>query len=624
MIALAALALSFASEPSDQAVVYYNARMALREGSPLEAAKLWLLRNAIEDHTQTVSVHDDDFRSVTWTALGDLGVCQDGFPVDTKGAGLWPLAMHNWVVRNRSRRSANRRPNPFDAFEAGEQARLVNIGDVLSVEELTTVSLFRGGCVRPRILLILMGEKPTARLSDRGVSARLLRHLIRAAGDTLVDERVRGRPVLAARMFDIHLQLISIAEREARRRSRQRIRIGRQAGLSKAAVERVEETALEEAFAPGSEPARILEESVEWTNEDWLRLSPQRQMFLFDQARAWTEESEAFDRIALGILDHLIASDQGEAVNDWIARISTPERVWSGERGERLLAMDVESGFRERGPIALHRGVDHLSHGDLPEALRSFAYALDAAPESGASEALSQLSFRWLSYVAGQFEITDELLITLQALVPRRPYATLLEDLMWGAALRADQQSFDRGLLRQPSRSALSRRTAMLTPLARGEVGAFLGRVRTGLNTSPSETIRFLDQLIQRLEREDATVRTAHIPTLRAMREELVPIAAAEGRIGRTATELLARSQAITEGLVGLEADASSADKARALAPGGEVFAGAVRLAPADPLPWPFRPTSSSAPPIWERIVLTPIEWRDESGNLVFGWSLSG
>ena len=67
MLALLACCWALAAEPSDHTLVYYNARMALREGAPLEATRLWLLRNALEDQTGRVSTHDADFGSVTWS-----------------------------------------------------------------------------------------------------------------------------------------------------------------------------------------------------------------------------------------------------------------------------------------------------------------------------------------------------------------------------------------------------------------------------------------------------------------------------------------------------------------------------------------------------------------------------
>jgi hypothetical protein len=616
-------------EPSDHTLIYYNARMALREGESLEAIKLWLLRNALEDLTGTLSPHDTDFRSVTWAALGQAGICQDGHPTDEAGAGLWPLALHNWVVRNMGRRKPASRPNPFDAFQLGQQQRFVSLGDVLGAEELRNVHLFRGRCLRARVALVSAGEAVNADLSDRQVAARLMRYLLVRARTTLGDD-VRGRAALEARLFDVDLQLTALAAQEARREARTRARRGREIGMSRESVTSMTEQAPDYTFSEDSEPAAILRASVSWPPSEWMALSAERRLFLFDHARRFGGDTAALDAIALGVIDALIARGEGEQVHLWIPRVSggeAPDTIWGGDRGQRLLALDREMGFQERSVIALHRGVHALQQGDLPGALRLLAYALQFAPESQEAETVQSLSRRWMSYVASQFAITDDLLVTLQELVPRRDYSVVLEDLMWRAAFHADRASFARGVDNQLGGDALERRIALLEPLAEGDVARFSALVRDGLAQSPSETLRFLDQMVQRLELEDAEVRASHVPTLASVRRLLAPLATdtgTSGGRGRTAAALVQRAQAILEGVGGLGPGATARDSARSLAPGSEVFAGSVRLAPSDPLPWPFRASEVSAPSIFTPLDLTPEEWRGESGEWVFGWSLGG
>lgn len=654
------------AEPSVHTLTYYNARLALREDQPLEAVKLWLLRNATEELTGRVSPHDEDFRSVTWAALGELGVCQDNLSPDGggvlglddvehslgDGVGLWPLAMHNWVVRNKGRRSRGQRPRSFDAFQVDRQARVVSITDVLGSAELESVRLFRGGCLRPRLVLISSGEVVNAELSDRQVAARFLRYLLERGKQTLDLERVRGWAVLEARLFDLDLQLAELAAREARQAARERARRGGAAGLSRESVQAMTAAAPRTTLDPDSEAARVLRECVDWPASEWQALEPQRRRFLFDEARAWHAAGAGgedwewaqqvvplarFDDLALRILDRMVAAGEGGEAEEWVARVGEPEglvgtvpvdpRVWSGERGAALLALDDASGFRERGVVALHRGVDHLQRGELDPALRALAYALQHAPESREAEAVAGLSRRWISYVAARFELTDALLLTLQELVPRRDYSVILEDLMWRAAFHADAASYERGLRNQLGRGALERRLALLEPLSRGEAQAFVRQVDARLDASPSEALRFLGELVERLEREDAAVRGDQLGTARALRRALDGVTEQRGassRQQRTARELSARLQAIEEGLVGLGVDATVGERARALAPGGEVFAGSVRLAPVDPLPWPFRPTDTPAPSIFEPLELRPVEWRDEGGELVLGWSIGG
>ncbi len=615
--------------PTDHTLVYYNARMALREGKSLEAFKLWLLRNSLEDQTGQVSVHDPDFHSVAWVALGELGLCQDGHPTDDDGAGLWPLGLHNWAVRNMGRSSKGNRPRPFEAFEVGRQQRFVSVGDVLGASELKAVRVFRGPCLRHLAPLVAAGESLTADLSDRQVSARLLRHLLVRARTTLAHERVRGMAVIEARLFDVDLVLTALAARAARQKERQDARKGRQIGLSRESVSQMREDAEDYSFSPRSEAATILRRSVNWPVLEWMALSPDRRVFLFDHARNFGGDPARMRAIALGIVDQLVVDKEGDEVERWIARAAgdDPEHrraVWEGARGQGLLALDAETGFEERSVIALHRGVHDLAQGDLPSALRAMAYALQHAHESRASQDAQNLSRRWLSYIASQFELTDELLVTLQALVPRRDYSVLLEDLMWRAAFHADRASFDRGVEHQLGRGALERRIELLGPLASGSLGRFSTQIRTGLDESPSETLRFLDQFVQRLELEDGGIRTAQLSTVRQLRTLLRPMSVVDGRQGNTAGELMARLAAISEGVAGLEPDARASDWARVLAPDGEVFAGSVRLAPSDPLPWPFVSTEVTAPSVFVPMDLTPLEWRNSRGQLVFGWSIGG
>ena len=79
--------------------------------------------------------------------------------------------------------------------------------------------------------------------------------------------------------------------------------------------------------------------------------------------------------------------------------------------------------------------------------------------------------------------------------------------------------------------------------------------------------------------------------------------------------------QSILDGLAHL--DESVSGNARALSPARSTFAGSIRLAPADPLPWPFRLPEPESPSVFTPIVLEPVEWRDPEGKLVFGWRLS-
>lgn len=628
MLATLALLLAHANPgaeavPSDQTVVYFNARMALRDDKPVETVKLWWLRNAIENETELVSAQDDDFRSVTWVALGDLGVCQDGLSLDTNGAGLWPIALHNWLVRNRNGSRSRRRNNPWEAFELERQSRRVSINDVLGSEELATVELSRGACWRKSRVLLSAGMSPLARTSERRVTARALIQLLEKSRDTL-SENVVGTSTIEARLFDLHLALIDDARKRARRKQSRAAGRGRSIGLSRPSIEALSDQAGRYELAPSSEPARILTRSVAWPATGWMALSADRRVFLFDQARAFTHQDQALDAVALQLVDRLIEQRQGDEVSRWIARTGPSiDRVqlWSGERGEQLLSLDSDTGFTERSVIGLHRGISALERGDLDTAMQSLAVAIRYADDSRQAEAVRSLSLRWLTYVATQFEVSDVLLDTLKAILSNPEYNVILEDLVWSAAFRADERSFRLAMDSQQGRGALERRIALLDPLVRGNSGQFLTGVRAGLDASPSETLRFLKQFVARLQLEDAQVRESHAPVLDALIDQLGPTASGDlgRRFARQAEDLTDQTQAILEGL-GISS--TSVLAGRAVDPEAVVYAGSVQLAPVDTIPWPFTASDVSAPSAVVPIQATPVEWRIE-GELVFGWALS-
>ncbi|MBK7865318.1 MAG: hypothetical protein IPJ65_43330 [Archangiaceae bacterium] len=137
--------------------------------------------------------------------------------------------------------------------------------------------------------------------------------------------------------------------------------------------------------------------------------------------------------------------------------------------------------------------------------------------------------------------------------------------------------------------SSLDQRIDKLKPMARGDVGLLATQLRDSAVDEPHFTLRFIRLLLEKLEAEDADVRLANIPMLKALGRVLDSIAlsttAAKSQ-ARQADELLGRVQGILEGLK--QFDTTEQGKARSLAVRHETFAGNIRLAPADALPWPF------------------------------------
>lgn len=613
---------------SRQTVVFYNARLALRDDRPEDVLKLWLLRNSLLQQGERPR-EDPEFRSVVWAALGRLGLCQDGFDDDEReGAGLWPLGLHNSIVHGLSSGPPPSMPAPWDVFEVGRQQRFISLQDVLSAEELRSVTFFRTGCLLPATTALRFGWSPFLDLEDRLSSSWLLRALLMRSRATLVREKVRNLSVVEARIFDLGLVLADLEAREARRNARSLAQQARGAGVSAAGAAELRSKL--ESFPENSPQAAFLRRSLTWTPQEWMALNRERRLFLFARAQPLSKDPDALQKLMLGIIDELLLRKDGKELEAWIGFVGASDStelrgaLTSGERGKRLLELDESTGFRERSVVALHRGVGFLEAGELQESLRSFAYAMQQSETSREADVTLGLARRWLSYVLSRYETNDEVVATLKALVPRQEYNQVIEDLVWRAALRADDRSFERITRTARRGGSFDSTIERLRPLSQGKPGELATRLRDAIAEEPSSVLRFVRQLIENIEAEDADVRRANVPTLKGVLEVLRPLSG-ESRTSksqsRTAEELMDRTQSILDGLSHL--DDSVSGNARALSPTRSTFAGSIRLAPADPLPWPFRPPEPEAPSVFTPIVLEPVEWRDAKGALVFGWRLT-
>lgn len=605
----------------EQTLVFYNARLAQREKRHGDVLTLWLLRNALLDRGEA-GTHDGAFRSVLWAATGASAICQDGLARDDieGGVGLWPIALFNYLL---TFRQPDDLPAPWDAFETGRQQRLVSLADVLDTEELQSVSWVSTSCFAPRLALLENDMSPLGDLEDRLLSGYLLKRLLAKSLTTLDRTRVTSLAAIEARLFDLDLALIELRNRRARERSVEASTTVRGANMSAGA-----------GRAAGAQAARLMEDpatnaflrrTLRWAPAEWLTLSRGRREFLFANARTRGTDAEALRTLTLGVLDALVARNDGDEAMGWIASLDASERalVTEGTRGERLLALDVSSGFRERSVIALHRGVAHLERGELAEALRSFAFALKTSDQSRAASTVHPLARRWLSYVLSRFETNAEVLATLKALVPRQDFNPVIEDLVWAAALRGDAASFDRLAASSQRGGSFDGKLERLSLLAHGKPGELVGRLTESAVDGPWDVLRFSRQLLENLEREQADVRRANRPLLTSLLgllERIVNEPGAAKTNERNAMELAGRAQAMLEAM---GAAAGPGAGGRALSLGHSAFAGALRLAPADPLPWPFEKPAVESPSPFAALQLTPIEWRDETGALVFGWRIS-
>lgn len=615
--------------PSSQTLVFYNARAALRERKPAEVLSLWLLRNGLRQRGEQ-SALDEELRSVVWAALGELGLCQDGFPKDSvDGAGLWPLALHNFLVRSVAMGPPPEQPPPWEVFQAGRQQRLVSLHDVLSAEELRSVSFSRTGCLLPlQVAWLEAGQPPWLDLDDRLGAGLLMRRLLSLSLQTLARQKVTGTAVVQARLFDLDLALAELKARRARREGRELAQQARGAGASAQAAAEVQKKQAA-SWEKGSPQAALLRQSLEWPASEWLSLSPRRRLSLLAQARRVAEDPEALRRLILSVIDRLAAQRAGAEVEEWVGFLdgglpAARAELTLGERGRRLLELEPQSGFRARAEVALHRGVAFLEAGALQEALRSFAYALRHAEESGQPEVTTSLSRRWLSYVLARFETTEEVVATLRALLPKHELNPVMEDLLWRAALRADRSSFHRAAENTRRGGALDARVALLKPLSEGRPGELASQLGELAQSEPHSALRFSRRYLEALEREESEVRQSNAPALKLVLRVLDSLLVPGGRKNaqaHAAEELIGRAQSVLDGLS--ELDLSPAGRARSVSPDRETYAGSIRLAPSDPLPWPFRLPEPEPPSAFAPLKLEPVEWRDGRGELVFGWRIS-
>ena len=626
--ALAALLLSAPALPQgnalpEQTQVFYNARLALRDHKPADVLRLWLLRNSMEQRG-VASPLDAEFRSVVWAAMGDLGLCPDGFPHDDRGAQLWAVALHNQVIVSAARGERQDPPAPFAAFEVGRQQRFISLQDVLDDSELRAATFFPTACNQPDATL---GARPAARgeMSERLRFGSVLRSLLGLALHAIERDKVTSVAAIETRLFDLNLELARLQTVQARLTAITAAQNAAAKGASPAAARDVRARAQE--WTPSSQEEAFLRRALEWQVDEWLTLSQERRLALFARARKFAKSAESRDALALQLIDALIERKAGAEVEAWISLFEAePARrtmLVDGERGKRLLELDPSTGFRERGPIALARGMLLLERGERREALRSFAAALQSSGDSREQAATASLGRRWLSYVLGSFETNDEILATLKALVPPLEYNAVIEDLVWKAALRADAASFERLAESARRGGAFDGRVALLRPLSQGNAGALADELFHDATQEPHAALRFVNQLLEHVEGEELDVRRALTPLLRALGKALDALDA-EPLLSKTqqrrASELAERNQAILTGL-GLLED-SNASRARALSPGQAAFAGNVRLAPADPAPWPFPLLDPVTPSPFRPLLLEPLEWRDAGGALVYGWRI--
>jgi hypothetical protein len=604
--------------------VFVEARRALAARDPQTALHLWLLHRAMPwDDGFT---REGEFLSTTWVAAGDSGVCPEGLPDDVDGARLWPIALHNWILRRVRRGPPADLPPMWPTFSLGLQTRPISLFDTLSLEELRTARLVVGPCNAHRWVQARLPTLQWLDLEDRLSVGLVVHDLLELAETTTDPTQVRGLGLLPARRFDLEVAMTRLARDRAKAATDLAAQALRATGLAPDQLTRWQQER-GRAFATGTR-AGLWTTAARWPATTWLDLPDDRRVGLFLDARDALRVAGTEERLVLDVLRGLIDRRDGAAAERWLGAVNglptaplVRTAILTGPLGADLLTLDAAAGFRERAVVALHRGVERAQSGAFLDALRLLAEALTHAETSSAGPALHDLTLRWFAFVVGSYATTDEVLAVIERFVPPGDHAVVLEAVLWRALFHADRASFERAyeLLPKGAR-ALRANFALLAPLAAGDVDAAFDAWGAAVVEKPRAMLDLAARLLARLASEPITLRARHEETLRRLLDELPRVDASSSTRRKLVERLTSRAQAMLEA-AGRARDEIGA-RARDHDPDFEADAGALRLAPIDALPWPFvlappRPVDPFAP-----LLLVPVQWRDADGRIVDGWSL--
>ena len=636
-------ASSTAAAFAPQEKVFANARLSLREDRPQDVLRLWLLRNALRLRGE-VGKSDGDFRSVVWASLGKTGYCPDGFIEDDDGAGLWPLATHNWFLKNLNKEPPLQ-PEPWSSFRGGMQQRQISLHDVLSLEEMKSVRFYRAFCLTPWLLqprlTATTGSLQWTQMDDRISVGSAMLDLLMLAEQTLDPQKTEGWALLATRRFDLEVALTRLRAARARQQTSVFDQALRASGVSAGGRLEARQARTKE-FASSTE-AELWRSAMSWPASEWLSLSTPRRLSLFADASRGLRDEERRARVILHVVDALIDRGEGSEIEAWLGfagelvvddaadavtrdktvawREFLLDRLSLGNRGERLLGLEPATGYRERSAIALRRGVQAVKAGSTIAALRAFAFSLAHANESSDAEQVHRVSQRWLAFVLGQYQTNEEVVAILERFVPQVDLPLLVEALLWRAAFHRDTASFVR-LVDLAENKKLPRVVELadrLQPLSEGDPGRMWKKLVGDL--PDAARVRFAERLVEQLSLETFDIRSNQRDTLLVTLEVLDDVHQRGAASQRRKLEALrGRVQGLRDAVGAY--DESVRGRINERAPDKETYGGSVRLAPADPLPWPFVTPALAPPQPFSLIQLTPVEWRQGDGRLVYGWRI--
>lgn len=534
-------------------LVFREAHRATLAGESEWVLRHHFLSNRLETAQLRSSSWSESQRSFTWVALGNTGLCPDNLRPDDDG--LWTLALFNGALRNR--REMDRSPlPPFAGFAIGEQRRNVHWASLLSPTEMINLKFTKAGCSAWRFVRT---ERPR-------MLANLLQHLHLAA-QTIVADRFVSLSPLHAKILQLEIA-----------------------------------TAADPANSTSS---LLLQQRVEkWTTEDWLNLTT------FDRLLVWRSVAGKFSQprqieLLTAFLDEAIASGTGSDATIWIGELNRPDvprsLIFADARGRRLLLLGEANGFRERGPIALHRGLESLRANAIADTIRTLSLAVLYAHQSTQGEATRSLALRYLTWILRQYRADPKLTAIVQEVLPSRDATQVLLPLAWSAAFHADKSSWNNIIDRLTGRGRSVHDLEHLHYLATGRANQFLGALQTRIKESPALTARFIDNMLSQLEHEPFEVIQRFTPVLRTIHELLLNQVTDVNQGNKRPRPVDRRLSRVVERcanlLVGLVEDSTPlAGGSTILNPDREVFLGAIHIPPDTQLPWPFPQAQANAP----------------------------
>ncbi|MEC8052210.1 MAG: hypothetical protein VX210_15570 [Myxococcota bacterium] len=607
--------------------VHANARLALRDDYPEETLKLWFLQNSLESTSQEPGPHGDDFHSLTWTALSRLGICAEGLAKDSKGAGIWPIAQHNLMLKMLRKPPLASRLTPFDAFQLGYQQRFVGIYDVLNRDEISALKFRSNFCLTPYLEKAEIWDFPWSENDLRVTRAIVLKRLLQNALKTTANAKVRGQAVLSARIFDLNLYLIDQVERERRRARSEQARAGKTAQFSPNALRDMTHPRQRAFIGAEREQEEILKQGSQWESAEWLQLEPERRLYLFMKTAEFHKASMNLDKLLLQFIDVFIARKDGESLSHWLGVYQElsdgdpRQEIWNGQRGQRILELGPEEGFRERAVIRLHQGIHAIQTGDYLTGFKAFAESIALADTSIVPDKVRNLALRWITHTAGQFTLDATLLSILEKSLPKLEQIEILESLLWQAAWSGDKAAFKLGETQLARRRSATERMATIRPLASGNIKLLIQNLKQVSTQRPSAAMKIVELLLQTFERQTLERRRAHRTTLTALNRYLDWLIRNQDEKGfeRRLNRLEDQLDSISLGLDNLNA---SDRVLQETSPYSTTFIGSIKLAPTDTPPWPFKIPTIKRPNPFSPIPLTPVEWRSSDNDLIMGWLL--